>query len=156
MIKERKLLHHKWQSSSSDHAADFWAYMDKDWEVKCSALKDKYEWLKNRALMAKIVTGNSRAWCFPFKAKGSSLLSNGEDKLARWAKHFCKALNRLAPAIPVQVEDLQDTLPINTEMFMEEEIRKAMNTCKNNRAPCIDRISIEMMKAGGEMVVEWK
>ena len=71
-----------------------------------------------------------------------------------WAEHFCEVLNRPALTVPAQIEDVQDTLPINTEKFMEEKFRMAIKTLKNNRAPGMDGRSTEM-KAGVETVVEW-
>ena len=82
------------------------------------------------------------------------MLSNGKDKLARWAEHFCEVLNRPAPAIPAQVKDPWDPLSINTEKFTMEEVRKSIKTPKN-RTSNMDGFSTEMMKVGGEMVVEW-
>ena len=38
---------------------------------------------------------------------------------------------------------------------MEEEVRKAIKTLKNGREPGMDGVSIAMMNAGGEMVIEW-
>ena len=61
------------------------------------------------------------------KQKMAYLLSHGKDKVARWAEHFCEVLNRPAPAIPAQVEDPGDTLPINTEKFTEERLERPSN-----------------------------
>ena len=97
--------------------------------------------------IAKKSMANSRARSSPIKATYGSLLSNGHDKLARWDEHVCEVLNTPAPAFPGQVEDPQDTLPVNTERFMEEEeVRNAIKPLKNNKVPGMDGINTEMVR----------
>ena len=77
-------------------------------------------------------TDVSRATGRPSKAKDGLLLSNGEHELGRRDWAFFEVLNRPELVIPAQVEDPWDSLPINTKKLMEE-VRKAINTHKNNR-----------------------
>ena len=56
----------------------------------------------------------------------------------------------LPPAISAPL----DKLPISTEMFTEVEVRKVIKALKNNKSPSMDRISVEMLKARGEAVIQ--
>ena len=158
-------------ASSPDQAVEYLAYIGKDWEIKWSSQKDKYDWLERKAelaedaaaqyemlafsLIAKKVTGGSRTRSGPIKVKDDTLLSSGEDKLTKWAEHFNEVLNRPAQTISTQAKDLLDTLPISTEKFTEVEVRKATRALKNSKSPGVDRISAEMLNAGGETVILW-
>ena len=95
---------------NSDSNAIYQEYIEKDREEKRSAQKDTRAWKESPAeeaegaaarndmravyQIAKKITGSSKASTGPAKAKDGSLLSKGEDKLARWAEHFKKVLNR--------------------------------------------------------------
>ena len=57
--QEKEAATPQWQSSSSDHGADFQAYMDKDCEVKHSAQEDKCGWLVNQAEIARTVAAHN-------------------------------------------------------------------------------------------------
>ena len=57
--------------------------------------------------------------CPVIKTKKVTLLSRGGDQLTRWADLFGEVLNRPAPTISVQAEDLTDTLSISTEKLSE-------------------------------------
>ena len=105
--------------------------------------------------IAKKITGSSKPGSGSIMAKDGTLLSQGEDKLARWAEHFSEVLNRPAPTIPAQVEESTNTLPIDTEQFTEEEVRAAIRSLKNYKSPGMDGISPEMLKGGGDTVVKW-
>ena len=105
--------------------------------------------------IAKKVTSSTSSKSGPIKAKDGTLLSSGEEKLARWAEHFSEVLNRPEPATPAQPEDPVSTLPINTDDFSEEEVRKAIQMLKNNKSPGMDGITSEMLKVGGEETVQW-
>ena len=70
--------------------------------------------------IAKKITSSSKASTGPFKAKDGTLLSEGEDKLVRWAEHFKEVLNRQEPASPVVTDEPSYLLPTDTSDFTEE------------------------------------
>ena len=84
-------------------------------------------------------------------ADGSTLLSDKEAILKRWAEHFNCVLNR-----PSYInEDAIDRLPqIECNVLLDEfptvmETRKAAQQLSSGKAPCADAISVEVYKAGG-------
>ena len=54
----------------------------------------------------------------------------------------------------MQFKEPLDTLCITTEKFTEVEVGKAIKALKNNKSPCMDGISAEMLTARGERVVQ--
>ena len=145
--------------------------MCQDREVKRNAQKDKRAWMESQAeeaegaaarsdmhaicQIAKKITGSSKASTGPVKAKDGTLLSKGEDKLARWAEHFKEVLNRPESASPAVTDELSHLLPIDTSDFTEDEVRKTIENLKNNKSPGMDDITAEMLKAGGECIIKW-
>ena len=123
---------------NSDSNAIYQEYIEKDREEKRSAQKDKRAWMENQAeeaegaaarndmravyQIAKKIIGSSKASSGPVKAKDGTLLSKGEDKLARWAEHFKEVLNRQEPASPAVTDEPSHLLPIDTSDFTEDEV----------------------------------
>ena len=132
--------------------------------MKRSAQKDKREWFDRQAQeaedaaarndmkqvyhIAKKITDSTKARSRPIKAKDGSLISKEEGKLERWAELFKEVLNRPAPNTPAQTVNSRNVLPMDTQEFTEDEVRKAIATVKTNKSP-------EMMKAGGETIIQW-
>ena len=77
------------------------------------------------------------------KAKDGTLLSKGEDKLARWAEYFKEVLNRPEPNSAAATEKPSHFLPIDTCDFTEEEVRKAILTLTDRKSPRMNGISTE-------------
>ena len=86
LIKERKQLHCKQQSSSSHHAVDFQGYMDKDQEVKHGTQKDKCEQLENQAEVAKTAAAHNDMWTVYQTAKNHLLFQGKKwtNQSKRW------------------------------------------------------------------------
>ena len=165
LINDRKTLHQMRHKANSNSNAIYQEYVEKDRKVKRSAQKDKRAWTESQAeaegaaaqndvravyQIAKKITGSSKASTGPAKAKDSSLLSKGEDKLARWAEHFKEVLNQPEPASPRVTDEPSHLLPIDTSDFTEDEVRKATENLKKNKPPGMDGITAEMLKAGRE------
>ncbi|CAH1239030.1 Hypp5694 [Branchiostoma lanceolatum] len=172
LISERKTLHHRRHNNKSDNNDVHHEYMEKNREVKRSAQRDRRVWMERQAeeaegaaarndmrtvyQIAKKITGSSKAHSGPVKAKDGTLLSKGEDKLARWAEHFEEVLNRPDPTSPPTVfDEPPHPLPIDTSDFTEAEVQEAIKTLKNNKSPGMDGITAEMLKAGGDCTVQW-
>ena len=138
LISERKTLHQMRHNANSDSNAIYREYIEKDGEAKRSVLKDKRAWMESHVeeaegaaarndmcavyQIAKKITGSSKASSGPVKAKDGTLLSKGEDKLARWAEHFKEVLNRPEPASPAVTDEPSHLLPIDTSDFTEDEV----------------------------------
>ena len=89
-------------------------------------------------------------------ADGSSLLTDKEAILKRWAEHFDGVLNRPSPIndeainrLPqVECNPLLDKLPTVSETV------KAIKLLSSGKAPGLDAIPAEIYKAGGPPVAE--
>ena len=86
---------------------------------------------------------------------GSTLLKDKNDILERWADYFWEMLNRINPSDPSALEELP-TLPQVPELDLcptLEEVRVAIETLKNNKAPGEDSIPSKVFKYGGPQLV---
>ena len=85
---------------------------------------------------------------------GQPLQSN-EDKLAHWRRHFQDVLNvenAVAAEVMTEVEDNGDT---DTPDVTRKEVLKAVMRLQNGKAAGEDRIVAELLKSGGETVIDW-
>ncbi|XP_046862503.1 uncharacterized protein LOC124455960 [Xenia sp. Carnegie-2017] len=87
---------------------------------------------------------------------GTSLITEKEKILHRWAEHFEAVLNR-----PSSINDEAiDRLPqvnINTTMDVppvESEVREAINKLSSGKAPGADAIPSEIYKVGGPTIIQ--
>ena len=86
---------------------------------------------------------------------GNALTSN-EDRRKRWKEHFMEILNREEPADPIneEVSEQQDTADIDTGPVSKAEIRRAVKTLENGKAPGEDMITAELLKADLEFTTD--
>ena len=150
------------------------------WEDRVEEIDEKYEITvrngRGGSLLKdlRILQSNQRS-----KSNSTLKAANGQDmivkmgdKLERWRDHFKNISN-----IPTEVKEVSlNRIPQichsgRDEEYMEsgnlvhdntlvcvpseEEIRKAIGQLKNNKAPVEDGITAEMLKLGGEPIVEW-
>ena len=83
--------------------------------------------------------------------KNGKILNDKESKLKRWLEHFTEVLNRENPNNPVS--EMEIKLPDKIEEIDISEpsrakVRKATGHLKNGKAPGIDNIQAELLKAG--------
>ena len=84
------------------------------------------------------------------KDKDSKVIECKEKKLERWAEHFRELLN-VEPS-DIAVEDITaklDELEIELSPPTKIEVFRAVGKLKNNKAEGYDKITGEMLKAGG-------
>ena len=86
---------------------------------------------------------------------GNALTSN-EDRRKRWKEHFMEILKREEPADPINedVNEQQDTADIDTGPVSKAEIRRAIKTLKNGKAPGEGMITAELLKADLEFTTD--
>ena len=91
---------------------------------------------------------------------GTQLSSSGE-KLERWREHFKQVSNistQLVPSVVTEVLGEPIAPAVDDDSFCgvptEDEIRAALHSLKNGKAPGEDGIQGELLKLGGEVVVQ--
>lgn len=85
------------------------------------------------------------------KDKAGKIITTEREEAARWREHFQTVLNRPEPATPCEEgNEAAAELPISTDPPTKEEIVAAIRTMKIGKAPCIDTIHAEMLKADPE------
>jgi hypothetical protein len=88
------------------------------------------------------------------KDKDGQVLTKEHQIQKRWEEHFSEVLNREPPSRPVRIERGTPNEEINIDNITEEEIKWAIKRLKNKKAPGIDNISSEMLKADMETSVK--
>ena len=102
------------------------------------------------------LTGVYIIFLFLFSADGSTLLTDKDAILKRWAEHFNSVLNR-----PSSVSDnaINRRPQIECNVLLDEfptvtETRKAIQHLSSGKAPGTDAIPAEVYKAGGLPMAE--
>ena len=164
-IEERKQLKAKILSTKSlrlrEQAQE--AYKIKDKEVKKSARNDKRAFAEELAgeaeraaargeistvyKITKQLCGKNTSQSAPVKDKDGNNLTTERDQAARWVQHFREVLNRPEPDDLADPPPAEDVLNINTSPPTEAEVRCAIKAMKSGKAPGIDSIHAEMLKA---------
>ena len=138
-------------------------YKEKNREVKKSIREDKRRWMSEKAERAQNAAENGRQkelysivkqltrqntkQAAAVKNKNGKLLKNKEARLERWKEHFQDVLHRNAPNEPPEEEEETEELDISVEAPTIQEIKTALKTLRNGKAPGADQISAEMLKA---------
>ncbi|CAH1248758.1 Hypp8389 [Branchiostoma lanceolatum] len=159
-IEERKRAKGKMLNTKSRRAKDI--YRNKNKEVKRSARRDKRAYVEELASEAersatrgelikvyritKTLCNQNSACSVPIKDRQGKLLTNEKEQAERWAQHFEEVLNRPEPDEPADPAPSED-IPINTDPPTLEEVETAIKAMKNRKAPGIDAIQAELLKA---------
>ena len=69
------------------------------------------------------------------------------DIIRRWRAYFEEILNRDDPPITTDVNEQHEELDINVDTISKEEIKSVLKEIKNGKAPGIDNIPAELLKA---------
>lgn len=68
-------------------------------------------------------------------------------KLERWREHFKIILNRPDPPTFADIPEAVEDLEINICDITVEEVRAAINKLRNGKAPGLDGVCLEILKA---------
>ena len=73
----------------------------------------------------------------------------------RWVEHFREVLNQPTPAALFDLEGEPTTmqLDISGSEITTQEVKKAINKLKNNKAAGLDEVTAELLKHGREIIV---
>ena len=102
-------------------------------------MKDLYDTTKKLA-------GKYKQACRPVRNKEGKILTKKEDQLKRWAEHFEGELNRPPPSSIANILPAENTLLVNCNTPIEEEVRRAILTLHNGKAAGPDGITAEALK----------
>ena len=86
--------------------------------------------------------------------KGQTI-RNPEETLARWQRHFAEVLNVQKKAAEEVVSELEDHSHGETDEVSREEVEKAVGKLRNGKAAGQDEVVAELLKYGGEVVIDW-
>ena len=82
-------------------------------------------------------------------------LQKSEEKLGRWKSHFEKVLNVQNVVEATVFEDLEDCSETDTPQVTREEVEQAVKKHQNDKAAGADEIVGELLKNGGEVMIDW-
>ena len=104
----------------------------------------------------------------PLLSQDGTQLNSTVDKIERWREHFAQVSNVSVELMESVVSTVVEVPPLSnpecnsdnsddhiTCVPNEEEVRTALKLMKNGRAPGADGISAELLKLGGDTVVQW-
>ena len=113
------------------------------------------------SIIKRLKGGSKRDENMPVRDKSDKLLVNSRDTLGRWREFFYETLNvcssvdqnlidKIEIATLSTIEERIQNVPISVE-----EVTKALSQTKSRKAPSSDEITTDILKAGGEPVVQW-
>ena len=72
------------------------------------------------------------------------VITSERDQVERWAEHFRAVLNRQDPDTITEIPEALEDIDVRVDPPTQEEIRRAIETLKNGKAPGEDGICVEM------------
>ena len=105
----------------------------------------------------KEIYGPSSSGSSPLlSADGSTVLTDPDQILQRWAEHFCNVLNRPSSISAEAITNLPQ-VPVNESLDLlptSVEVKKAISQLSDGKAPGRDAIPAEIYKCGGDALIE--
>ena len=161
---KRTMLHCQNETTRSE-------YRQIDKQVKKQTKRDKQNWLDEKIKQAqqaaerndtrttyriiKELTNDSKKQNLPIKSKDGKALSTEKEVAERWIEHFNSVLNQPEPSTLLEInEEIPEIQDIETGRIERCEIEAAIKKLKNNKSPGADGIHPEMIKYGGECLIE--
>jgi hypothetical protein len=116
----------------------------------------------NKKMLYGIIKGKRerREDVMSMKDDKGELICDAREVLRIWKEYFENLLNVQSESIDITEDELENRIYEETENEKEDEISEgelmlAIRAMKNGRAPGIDEVAIEMIKAAGEMGRRW-
>jgi hypothetical protein len=108
-------------------------------------------------LTRKLAGKNFRQQGVGVRLKSGKYARTEREKLERWLEHFRELFNRPPPLNPISIE--RSLLPsseetVNMGPITLDEVRQAIAGMRSGKAPGVDGITAELLKSGGERLVE--
>ena len=174
LIEQRKEIKLKLDGTTSERLKEKRRveYKAKDQEVKRQICRDKRNWsegiakeaeeaanmqhMKTLYSLTKTICNDKPRQSAVVNVRNGNALTSNEDRRKRWREHFREILNREEPAYPINEEDSnqQDIADIDTGPVSKAEIRRAIRSLKNSKAPGEDMIKAELLKADLEFTTD--
>lgn len=104
----------------------------------------------------KEIYGVTKKKVCPIKDASGNLLSKEDEIRARWKEHYSTILNmesNVDPSVLNRIPQYEPNQSLDREISAEE-IKLAINSLKNNKAPGSDNIPAEVYKALGDVAIE--
>ncbi|CAF0958491.1 unnamed protein product [Didymodactylos carnosus] len=157
---------------AQENEITFKEYKLLDKEITKAARRDKNKWMADIAkeaevaaekgktrklykLVNEICTKHKVANELPVKSTDGTLITTAEGKKDRWGEYFEHLLNRPNPEQQAVLEEGKSwLLDIKKDAITLNEVKQAIRKSKNNKALGVDKISAEMLKAGGDIIAK--
>ena len=82
-------------------------------------------------------------------------IKSKEEKLARWRRHFEVVLNVQNTVAEEVIAGVEDLSTADRAEVTREEVEHTVNKLKNSKAAGSDEIAAEVVKDGGQAMIEW-
>ena len=138
-------------------------YQERNKTVKKKTKRDKKTYVEKLANEAEIaarqnnsrelytisrqLAGKNKSTSRPIRDKQGNLLTKESLQLQRWKEYFQDILNRPPPDSIPDIEETNEDLNINCGRISKEEIKRAIKKLKLGKAPGIDNIPSDVLKA---------
>nr|XP_053629700.1 uncharacterized protein LOC128686692 isoform X1 [Cherax quadricarinatus] len=172
VVREKKLAYEKFLQSRSDARRE--EYMEKKREVKrvVKQCKKRANERVGEMLSTNFVENKKKFWSeinklrkpreqmdLSVKNRRGELLNGELEVLGRWREYFEELLNvdedREAVISCIGQGGITSCRSEEEPVVSVGEVREAVGKMKGGKAAGIDGIKIEMLKAGGDIVLEW-
>ncbi|KAL5007014.1 hypothetical protein ScPMuIL_015820 [Solemya velum] len=104
--------------------------------------------------LTKKLCGEKNSTNIPVRNKQGTLLTAEKDQEIRWTEHFEEVLNRSDPTNIPEITEAEEDLDINLDTPSKEELVKAIQCLKNNKAPEKDQLSAELFKTDPSLTAD--
>ena len=127
-------------------------------EAKIEAMETDFKKNNSHNLFRSVrdLEAKSKKTLSAVKDKNGNTHTNKEKVLKCWQDHFCDHLNTAFPHQPSAITNIPEP-PHDADSLTDisrEEIKTAVSKMKSWKAPGIDAITAEVLKAGGEPMVD--